>query len=64
MNRVRIDKAACVSGGRCVLAAPEAFGFDDDELGEVLPGANDLPLERLRRIAADCPGQAIEVAAG
>ena len=36
--RVRIDKNSCQSAGNCVDAAPEAFGFDDDGLGDAGPG--------------------------
>ena len=56
---VRIDQDSCVSGGRCVADAPQAFGFDDDQLALVLPGVTDLADDRLLKIARDCPGQAI-----
>lgn len=59
--RVAIDKAICQSSGQCVNEAPEGFGFDDDELGDVLPGASDLPLERLRAAAVRCPAIAIAI---
>ena len=57
--RVRIDQELCMSSGRCVADEPGAFGFDDDELSVLLPGAADLSEERLRRAARMCPGQAI-----
>ena len=59
MLRVHIDKDMCVSAGKCVADAPSAFGYDDDELGTVLPGAAELTEERLIRLARQCPGRAI-----
>ncbi len=56
---VRIDRDACISGGKCVADAPQAFHFDDEQLAEVLPGAAELSDERLKKIARNCPGQAI-----
>ena len=58
---VKIDKRSCQSSGHCVEAAPEAFGFDPDHLGEVRAEAADLPGERLLAIAARCPALAITV---
>ena len=40
---------------------PETFGFDADELADVLPGARPLSLERLVVLARRCPGLAIDV---
>jgi len=57
--RIEIDQDECISGGKCVTSAPEGFGFDDDELAVVLPGASQIDDDRLRRIAANCPSQAI-----
>ncbi len=39
------------------------FGFDDEELSVVLPGASGLSGDRLRRAARMCPGQAITLVA-
>lgn len=61
MASARIDKQSCLSSGRCVTEAPEAFGFDGDHLAEVLPGASALPLARLCEIARACPAFAIRV---
>lgn len=57
--QVRIDQDLCMSSGKCVADEPEAFGFDEEELSVVLPGATSLSEERLRRAARMCPGQAI-----
>lgn len=58
---VVIDKQVCQSSGKCVDEQPDAFGFDEDDLGEVLPAASTLSRERLLAIAARCPAIAIEV---
>lgn len=59
---VKIDKHSCQSSGNCVDALPDAFGIDDDSLGDVLPGASEAPLERLREVARRCPALAITIA--
>lgn len=59
--RVRVDRQSCLSSGRCIAAAPEAFAFDGDRLAGATAGAGALPLEQAREIARGCPGLAIEV---
>ena len=59
--RVRIDKNSCQSSGNCVDAAPEAFGFDDDGLGDVRLAARPLARARLLEIARRCPALAIAI---
>jgi len=61
LHRIEIDKQTCQSSGNCVNEQPDAFGFDDDDLGEVLPAASGLPRERLAAIAVRCPAIAIHV---
>jgi len=58
---VKIDKQSCLSSGRCMAVAPEAFGLDDDQLGEVLPDVTRVPDERLLEIAKACPSYAIQL---
>ena len=58
---VVIDKQACQSSGNCVNEHPDAFGFDEDDLGAVLPAASRLPRERLLEVAARCPAIAIGI---
>ena len=58
---VRIDKDQCISSGKCMGDAPEAFSFDDDELAQAAPDAGTLDRARLLAIARNCPGQAITV---
>ena len=59
--RIEIDRDECVSGGKCIHAAPEVFAFDDEELAFVLPDAPELTDAALLRIARDCPGRAISL---
>jgi ferredoxin len=58
---VRIEKKSCQSSGSCVNAAPEAFGWDDDDLGDVRPGAESLTRDRLISIAQGCPALCISI---
>jgi ferredoxin len=60
-HTVTVDKDACLSSGRCVADAPEAFRFDDDELAEPVepqPRADD---DLLLAVARACPSAAIAV---
>lgn len=59
--RVEIDRDECMSAGRCVVEAPSAFGFDDEELAVALDGVGDLDDAEVLRIARRCPSQAILV---
>jgi ferredoxin len=59
--RVEIDKAICQSSGHCVNGEPAAFGFDEDDLGDVRSGAAQLSRERLLTVAANCPAIAIQI---
>ena len=56
-----IDKQACQSSGNCVNEQSDAFGFDEDDLGVVLPAAAELSRERLVAIAGRCPAIAIQI---
>ena len=58
---VRIDKQSCLSSGRCVAAAPAAFGWDGDHLADALPESATLSRERLLEIARSCPSLSITV---
>ncbi len=59
--RPAIDKRSCLSSGRCIEAEPSGFGWDADELGEVLAGAAELSAQRLLAVARGCPGLAIRI---
>ena len=48
-----------MSSGKCVADFPAAFGFDDDELAQVLDEATGLPDDQLLRAARNCPSRAI-----
>ncbi len=56
---VSIDREACISSGNCVADSPNAFDFDDDDIAIVKDGVADLPDDRLRRVARNCPAGAI-----
>lgn len=58
---VKIDKSSCQSSGNCIEAAPEAFAWDADDLGDALPAAAALPRERLVAIVRRCPALCITV---
>jgi ferredoxin len=60
-HRVAVDKQSCQSSGNCVDLEPGGFGWDADGLGDVLPGAAELPRERLLAVARRCPALAIAV---
>ena len=55
----RIEKELCISSGKCLGEAPGNFCFDDEELGEAVPGAPPLADDRMLAIARNCPGGAI-----
>ena len=57
--RIEIDQDECMSSGKCVADQPQAFGFDDEELSVLLPGAEALSDEAKRRVARNCPSEAI-----
>ena len=58
---VTIDQDECVSAGKCVLAAPEFFVFDDDEIGSIDPQGEAPDDATLLRIARQCPSGAIKL---
>ena len=61
MLRVEIDQDECLSTGKCVADHPTAFGFDDNDLAIVLPGAGEIDDEGLKRAARLCPSGAIRL---
>ncbi|HEV2370058.1 MAG TPA: ferredoxin [Acidimicrobiales bacterium] len=61
--RVRVDPQICQGHTLCALAAPDVFGFDEDDghayvRSEVV---DDGHTEAVRRAAATCPEGAIFV---
>ena len=58
---VRIDKQGCLSSGRCIGAAPEAFAWDEDQLADAKLAATSLSRERLIEIARSCPSLSIAI---
>jgi ferredoxin len=54
-----VDRDSCVSSARCITAAPELFGYDDEGIAMSLHAPTDL--ERLIEVARLCPASAITV---
>lgn len=59
--RASVDKDVCISSGKCVADAPEAFVFDDDEIAEAVDGHPGLSDGALVELARTCPSGAIRV---
>lgn len=59
--RAHVDKDVCISSGRCVAEAPDAFTFDEDEIAEAVDGHHGLSDEALVDLARTCPSGAIHV---
>jgi ferredoxin len=59
--RASVDKDVCISSGKCVADAPDAFVFDDDEIAEAVDGHPGLSDEALVELARTCPSGAIRV---
>ena len=57
--KILIDRDECLSSGKCVADAPEAFAFDDEELVVALPGLEDLADDAATRIVRNCPSGAL-----
>ena len=59
--KIAVDEVKCVSGGQCVLAAPEVFDQRDEDGVVILlndtPGAESH--DRVREAAEHCPAAAI-----
>ena len=64
MVRILIDRDECLSSGKCQASAPEAFGFDDEELVIELDGVNDLDDDLAVKIVRNCPSGALQLADG
>ena len=61
--RVRVNGAACVGHGMCLLAAPDLFELSDED-GHAYTKREDVPLElEAAAISAQrgCPEQAVEL---
>jgi ferredoxin len=55
----KVDRELCVGAGACIETAPDAFGFDDEHIAVVLPGAEEKPDPELLEVARACPATAI-----
>jgi ferredoxin len=60
--QIKVDVDRCISGGQCVMSAPDLFDQDDDGivvlLGQAGPGQQQ---EEAREAARLCPASAIEI---
>jgi ferredoxin len=62
MPRIIVDTARCEAHGDCVIAAPEVFDLDDDNVVMLL--RDDVPedmRDKVERAARDCPVTAIRI---
>ncbi len=58
---VAVDDSKCMSHQLCIAAVPEAFALGPQHTAVVLPGAENVPLERLLDAARMCPMAAISI---
>lgn len=57
----KVDRDLCVGAAACTETAPTAFGFDEEHIAVVLPGASEVPDGELLEVARACPATAILV---
>lgn len=57
---VRIDRRTCIGSGSCVTIAPEVFELDSTLVVSFVPGAPEIPRERLLEACAVCPVDALD----
>ena len=57
----KVDRELCVGAGACIEAAPDSFGFDDEHIAVVLPGAEEESNDKLLEVAKACPATAIHL---
>jgi ferredoxin len=55
----RVDRELCIGAAACVEDGPDAFGFDEEHIAVVLPGAAEQTDGKLLEIARACPATAI-----
>lgn len=56
-----IDRQKCIGCGSCVVAAPEAFDLDDQNISTVKETWAEASDEALLQAAESCPVQAITI---
>ena len=61
--QVNADRAKCVAGGQCVLAAPDVFDQDEEDGTVIVLNAapGDQQADAVHRAARLCPASAITV---
>ncbi len=61
MEKLYVNKEACIGCGVCVATDPEHFDFGDDGLSEVISEEN-IDTENVKNAMASCPTNAINYA--
>ncbi len=60
MEKIYVNKDACIGCGACVAIDPEHFDFDDDGLSHAISNDN-IESEDLKSAISSCPVGAISV---
>lgn len=58
---IKVDVDRCISGGQCVVSAPDLFDQDDDGIVVLLGQPGPHQQEDAREAARMCPASAIEI---
>jgi ferredoxin len=58
---IKVDVDRCISGGQCVVSAPDLFDQDDDGIVVLLGQPGPQQQEDAREAARMCPASAIEI---
>ena len=58
---IKADVDRCISGGQCVVSAPDLFDQDDDGIVVLLGQPGPQQQEDAREAARMCPASAIEI---
>lgn len=61
VDKIQIDKGACIGAATCGILAPQAFQLDKDGIASLLPTAMTHTDEELIQAAKSCPTQAIKL---
>lgn len=62
IKKVTIDESVCIGCGACNVAAPDAFGYDEEKSQAVVKqDAENTDNKKIEAAAEDCPVQAIKI---
>lgn len=59
VHKIKIDRAACIGAGTCIITAPKAFDLDEEGIAVVKPEALEVDDNALMMAAQSCPTAAI-----